>query len=299
MPVDVALNKAIRDRVRRDLAPPFADPILVIDPFVEDTSPETLARFREAGTVPTQRQSAETQARQDAQQARQSLRGFEGQRVPVGFGNLITLPGSTLEHDQAGPIPFDFTIRQVMITLSSSAAAGTIVTPTWNVIVTSERIASLAELRAGTPLITTSGLTVEGFGFARITVIGQENTIALHDVFSQPFPSGSFIHFLGNVAGARLEPTVMVEEFTATAFAPGSAFLPPIGRFSININTQPTRTRGTRTRTPRAAVFSVTSGGTIIQQRTVAWESLGRAIRTDWFNRQVGGVGDPNIRWIP
>ena len=299
MPRDVALNIALRNIVRRDLRTPSVED-LPEDPFVDDTPEETVARFRAQGALPTKRQEARA-ARPRPPTFTAGTREFVWFRGQgLGTGRIISL----------GPLIDPGFIKQIAVNFAVDAGTG-LGTMFFGVKV------AQGDIPAGTVLFlpdwenatkiwetnTAEEPALSDFQMAFRAVANHTEPRFLDlnfPVFATP---ASLIARTLNVqtTPGTLNATVMVSViFDVTPGVAGpQIFIPPFGRSSITASTRGPRTR-TRTRsTPRAAVITVTQAGKIINSRTIAWESLAPNIRRDWFNRQVGGESDPNIRWIP
>ena len=299
MPVDVALNTFIRNSVRRDLQLPRPAILGLVLPFEEDTSDESIRLFREAGVVPTRADQAAA-ARAAEEEALRQLGPRPG--GILAFTQTTAVAGTSWVAAVTGPVPIvPFLIDTFSVNVQSAAGApGGLQSNVFAILISSTPDLTLSQLQADIPAILAGDGFSDGIAFARLRTTGQSSeTINVPINFAVPL-SPAFVKFLSiPAANSTLAATASITQLAAFAGITPLFFAPAPGRTTININTAGAPRRGTRTPTPRAAVISVTGGGTILNQRTVAWESLRSPIRADWFNRQVGGVGDPSIRWIP
>ena len=299
MPRDPVENQALVAIVRRDLAPPFADPQNLLDEVIEETDPAALQRFRTEKFFPSARE-ARDQAADDEEAAARARARFAPQSLLMGHDDTTAVPAMTnWRAGVLGQVPFPFKIIAITISHLVDAAPGTVADGLWNVVVTPSATIDLGSYLAADKVVAIAqdfqfGVPVANFRIAGGA--GGVTAITAGLIVARP---GMFVHALHRAFGnfeARF--TVEVEEIVAIP-RPNIVFRPPSGRTNFNFNTGPTRTRGTKPPTPRAARLTVTFGGKIVNSRIVAWESLRSNIKRDWFNRQVGGEADPNIQWIP
>lgn len=299
MPVDKALNIFLRNAVRVGIAPPvFRD--LEDLPFEEDTSEDTITQFRQAGILPTRREAAERKRPRPIRvtQGMREFQWFRGQGL--GTGSIRSL----------GVLPDTGTIKQIVVNFSTDGGTGT------GTFFFGVRVA-MGEVPTGTQLFGDDFFAAQAFyevtggelpaltGFQMaFRVIADRVEKRTLDVDFPVFDRPAFLiarTFNEQTTPGTINATIMasvIYDVTPSEF-PLTIFIPPTGRTPYSASTRQPKTRTRARSTPRAAVLTVTQGGNIINQRTVAWESLAPNIRRDWFNRQVGGDADPNIRWIP
>lgn len=298
MPRDPVENQALVAIVRRDLAPPFADPQRLLDEVIEETDPAALQRFRNEKFFPSERDARDQAAADEAAAAAARAR-FAPQSLLMGHDDVAAIPGmASWTSAVLGQVPFPFKIVAITISTLVDAAVGTVADGFWNVLVTPTATIDLGAYQGADKVVAIAQDFTLGIPFANFRVVGGSNAVTYVSAgLIVPRPS-MFVHAIHRAFGnfeARF--TVEVEEII-TIPRPNVAFNPSAGRTNYNINTQGARTRGRTPRTPRAARITVTFGGKIINSRVVAWESLRSNIKRDWFNRQVGGEADPNIQWI-
>lgn len=299
MPRDVSTNLLLRGRVRASMVLPV--PILPgLDATeTEDTSPESLAKFRAAATIPTARQSAEDAARHEEAARRAQFAPATLNRL-IGAGSLTPVAGSAWSASAIGPIPFPYTIHNYYITIGDLNVAGSVTAVENALLVSQNNAITLDALQADTEVFLVTGTRISGIGSILVQSHGQRG-------FNDVIPIGfnvdiypTFLKFLTTTPGGTIVGRMHAEiGEQPQLLVTGRPFLPPIGRTTININTAGATPRRASPPPPRAAEISVTQAGRILSSRIVAWESLAPSIRADWFNRQVGGAADPNIRWIP
>jgi len=272
---------------------------------VLETSDESLAKFRLARLIPQPRAAAEAAASASAR-ARRSLDVSEGTKEYVYFKGESLTTGSIRS---LGILPGPGFIKSLALNLQFDGGTGS---GTWKFGV---RIQN-GEVAAGTIQFldawnqatkiwepnTAENPDLEGF---QMMFNSQPNThirreLAINfPVYAEPASLIARLLFSQVVAGtitAQLTASVIFDSQPAAVTA--AIFVPPTGRLSISPYSAGATPR-TASSTPRAAAISISQGGRILSERIVAWESLTPAIRADWFNRQVGGAADPNIRWIP
>ncbi len=299
MPVDVALNIALRNIVRRDLAP-VAQVLPPLDDDPEqDTDEEAQNRFRSAGVLPTKRE-AQADERSEAVRRRRRAQLPGGIGHQIGFSTFTLVPGTGLQASVAGPFGFPFTIEEVTFNFVDTDVVGASNLNFFSVLVGTSADATEQTLRGDTNVVLAADAPVAGFNFIPFNTLGGSQTELSYPIGRPIFSVPSFIKILANFAGIGfIRAGVQIREGITSLPSFGALFTPPVGRTTINVNTRAPRTRTRRAPVPRAAVISVRQGGTIINQRTVAWQSLAPRLRADWFNRQVGGAADPNLQWIP
>lgn len=272
----------------------------------QDTDPEALKALRAAGAAPSSTDLIEALRRAEEAAARAALGPAPTREYTVHDEDI---PDSG-EMRPFGRITEPGAISYISLIVISDAALGR----------TQARYAirllpgintTTPTLPAGTDALATPiwdsalGQFPDRDGFQFQWIIGPNQVIDKHYPLHFPIPI--------------VPATLLVRSDIADVLAPGPAiswhltvivssgipaipnirFAPSFGRINLNLNTQPPPPRTARAPVPRAAALTVTQGGRILSERIVAWESLQPALRADWFNRQVGGTGDPNIRWIP
>lgn len=299
MPRDPAQNQALVAIVRRDLAPPFADPRNLLDELVEDTDPQALARFRAEKFFPSAREERNAQA-QDEERRRRAGALTVGAGFWVSPTPFSAVAGSTWFAAVAGPISFPYVIKGFDFSLGNINAAGTTLTRFYTILVSQSEGIDLATLQSDQNLILAGAGFLDGIRRGGITTTGQDTTSGFIPINYVVQNTPTFIKALTDAGGGvgQLDPTIEIQELADVPIV-SAKFEAPVGRININLNTSGGRTRGNTPRTPRAARINVTQGGRLINSRVVAWESLRSNIKRDWFNRQVGGAADPNIQWIP
>jgi len=299
MPVPVALNIAIRNSVRRSMVLPTPPLPLTPDELPPDTDETSLAKLRAARVIPTARQSAQDVAREDEAARRLRLQPPAAGRL-VTFGTFTSVAGSSLFAGVSGPISFPFTVAEVYFSSGSTNAAGVQNFQAYTVLASQNDSILLAALQGDPNIIEDGNLFQDGVRMSGVILLGQQPTFITTrpDYANQNQPT--FLKAVVTIPAGVTSPVLhAVINESVPLMIPGIPFAPPIGRTTININTAGAAPRTAARPVPRAARVSVTQGGRILSSRVIAWESADPNIRADWFNRQVGGVGDPNIEWIP
>lgn len=299
MPIPVELNIAIRNRVRRPFVLPGPAPVILTADLATDTTPEQLQVLRAARAVPSAAQDA-------AQERRQQHAAERAARAGPPQGHIITrsavfaVPGSSLFAGAVGPLSFPFRVKSIHFSTGDTNAAGTDTTIAFTILTSGSEATDLASLQRDNNLAILGTQSVDGIRTINVHTTGQDSIAIVMpcDVLIPESPQ--FVKFLTTIPAGIGTPSMHITIEEATPLLdPGFFFLPSAPRLNITLNTQPTQIRSTAHPPPRAAEISVTQAGRILSSRIVAWESLAPAIRADWFNRQVGGTPDPNIRWIP
>ncbi len=299
MPVDKALNIALRNIVRRDLRTVSVQDLP--DPaFVDDTPEESVARFREQGLLPSKREEAQRRRPRPPTFTQGTIEfpWFRGQGL--GTGSIRSL----------GPLPEAGVIKEINVNFSTDAGTGI------GNMFFAVKIAQ-GDIPAGTILFgadydratkiwqpnDAEEPDLSGFQMAFRALADRTETRVLDLNFPVPITPASLIARTLNVqvAAGTLVATIMVSVIydVTPDIASSTIFIPSFRRSNITASTRGARRRSTTRSTPRAVVVSVTQGGSIINERTIAWESASANIKRDWFNRQVGAESDPNIRFIP
>lgn len=299
MPRNVALNIALRNIVRRDLVPVVHDDLPDLEP-PDDTEAERVDLFRSAGVIPTKRKAREQDLRARRRAAIPAL--VPGQGLLVNFSSYTSLTGSAnLLGEVLGPIPFPFIIDSISYRQRSGAAVGTENSQGVAILTSFDQELTLAAVLSDQNVVALSDTFIDGVRVFETHIAG--GTTVEHSFpigYQEPRPS-IFLKAIVEVPGGLVQNpdiTLVIKELTLPQIRTLSASL-PVGRTTFNINTRAPRARTRARSVPRGAVISVTQGGRTINQRTIAWQSLTPALRRDWFNRQIGGEADPNIRWLP
>lgn len=299
MPIPVELNIAIRNRVRRPLvlpspAPPFLDPDLT-----KDTTDEAKKALQTARIFPSDNEAsrAALAAAAAAERAAAALARGAGRIISP---DTVTIISGTVQGGVAGPISFPYTITEAHYTGGITPAGAVFAGTGWTVLISTNQSLALADIQADMNIIDESEATILGVKVMTAILVQGTTTVLTRQVNKQIDFYPSFIKAFTNVPIGTIQPGINVTITEAPVLTqPGIAFAPTFGRINLNVNTAPPPTRTARASTPRAAEISITQGGRVLSSRIIAWESLTPALRADWFNRQVGGTADPNIRWIP
>jgi len=299
MPIPVALNIAIRNSVRASMVLPTPPLPLVADELQLDTDEASIARLRQARVIPTARQSAQDAARDDEAARRLRLQPPAAGRL-VSFGSFTSVAGSSLFAGVSGPLSYPFTVLEVYFSGGSTNAAGVQNFQAYTILASQNDSILLSALQGDPNIIEDGNFFQDGVRMSGVILLGQQPTFITTrpDYANQNQPT--FLKAVVTIPAGVASPVIhAVIGEAVPLLIPGVPFSPPIGRTTININTAGAVPRTAARPVPRAARISITQGGRIIDSRVIAWESADPSIRADWFNRQVGGVGDPSIEWIP
>lgn len=299
MPIPVELNIAIRNRVRRPFVLPGPAPVILTADLATDTTPEQLQVLRAARAVPSAQQEIERAARAEEAARRLAIQPPAAGHVLSNLG-FSFIPGTSLFGAALGPIGFPYTITEILFSSGSSSAAGTIETQVVGLLVSTNNSLTQNAILSDLSINLDSFIPQDGIHVSYVQLLGQHPLFVTYHPNYDVQIAPTFLKVLTTIAGGAATPnfSVVINE-SPPILIPGARFTPPTGRINLNLNTQPPPPRTARAPVPRAAVISITQGGRILSERTIAWESLQPELRADWFNRQVGGTPDPNIRWIP
>ncbi len=288
----------VRDGIRRQwllpVPPPFPG-----DAELEDTSEETLALLaKQRAFSPALLRALRTGNPDAINEARpRPPRG-----VPRGTGRLEALAGefvggASTDTQSWGPINFPYTIREVVLTASNDAAAGTQGRVEISLHLTGEDVSGDGVARTE-PRIWPE-LKTSLVGFSQMQVIGQQSNTARYPAATLVTDTGQFLTLAARHVPAlniRSSVLVAIEEVDLGAWS--LADLIPLGRQSISPAARRTPTRLPRPTTPRGAIVRVTQGGRILAERRIPWEALDASLRAKWFAQQIGEDPDPSVTWI-
>jgi len=298
MPIPVSLNIAIRNQVRRSMVLPRPPMILPDELFEADTPAAAVDALRKAGAIPTARQAAQDAARDEEAARRLRLTPPAAGHI-IAFGSFTSVAGSSWFAGVVGPISFPYSIDEAYISTGSTNAAGTTSVMLIALLVSNNDSILLGALQQDRNAILDANAVTDGIRFSALIVMGQQPSFITFRPMDAVEEYPTFLKALVTIPAGVSSPGfhLTINESVALAL-PGFRFEPPVGRTSININTQPVAPRSTRLPTPRAGIVSVTQGGKILSSRTIAWESLEPAIQRDYFNRQFGPAEFPTVTFI-
>lgn len=297
-PVSVELNIAIRNRVRADLLLPR--PVdRAGEPTIEDLTAEQLAELEKLRLFNARFLAS---VRSGDPNAISDTRPQPPAGLPRGSGEFFAFSddNSTFNPNQTsffGPINFPYIVRELSVSAMDAAVApaqGNVLVELWSSGEGPDHLSRRptgAKLWPGEPAPTSEATTlITGSGgpvFGRFPV----NRAVL--------TTGLYLAVFFDASAATLDAAAVVTIERVGSFgAQAYADLLPAGRVNINANTRAAAPRSTAPPVPRGAIISVTQGGRILAQRTLAWLALDSSIRAKWFNQQVGEPPDPSITWL-